>query len=116
MVRKSGRFRFQLIFFPRRVMQMGLDADKINASEKMVKRLVLKTLLAKVEEINRTVEELKKSLGYFERKYGMSTEAFYQAFVQGSLDDNMDFFEWKATKDMLDELKIEKEALLGVLK
>ncbi|MEW8959356.1 MAG: hypothetical protein AB2448_09670 [Moorella sp. (in: firmicutes)] len=95
---------------------MGLEADKINATEQMVKKVVLKTLLAKVEEINRTVEELKKSLGYFERKYGMTTEAFYQDFIQGTLEDNMDFFEWKATKDMLDELKIEKEALLGVLK
>ncbi|OIQ12260.1 hypothetical protein [Neomoorella thermoacetica] len=95
---------------------MGLDVDKINSTEQMVKRVVLKTLLAKVEEINRTVEDLKKSLGYFEKKYGMATETFYQEFIQGILDDNMDFFEWKATKDMLDELKIEKEALLGVLK
>ncbi|OIQ09993.1 hypothetical protein [Neomoorella thermoacetica] len=95
---------------------MGLDVDKINNTEQMVKRVVLKTLLAKVEEINRTVEDLKKSLGYFEKKYGMATETFYQEFIQGILDDNMDFFEWKATKDMLDELKIEKEALLGVLK
>ncbi|APC09534.1 hypothetical protein [Neomoorella thermoacetica] len=95
---------------------MGLDVDKINNTEQMVKRIVLKTLLAKVEEINRTVEDLKKSLGYFEKKYGMATETFYQEFIQGILDDNMDFFEWKATKDMLDELKIEKEALLGVLK
>ncbi|WP_338818453.1 hypothetical protein MTCOM_23620 [Moorella thermoacetica] len=95
---------------------MGLDVDKINNTEQMVKKVVLKTLLAKVEEINRTVEDLKKSLGYFEKKYGMATETFYQEFIQGILDDNMDFFEWKATKDMLDELKIEKEALLGVLK
>ncbi|OIQ54270.1 hypothetical protein MOTE_24650 [Moorella thermoacetica] len=95
---------------------MGLDADKINATEQMVKKVVLKTLLAKIEEINRTTEELKKSIVYFEKKYGLATEDFYQAFIQGTLDDNMDFFEWKATKDILDELKIEKEALLEVLK
>ncbi|MGI9862252.1 hypothetical protein SDD30_12815 [Moorella naiadis] len=95
---------------------MALDANEINSPRYTTKKVVLKTIQAKVEEINHSLEELKKNLGYFEKKYGMSSQTFYQNFVQGSLSDEIDFFEWKATKDIFDELRIEKEALLEVLK
>lgn len=94
---------------------MGLDVNKVGTSRQFIKEIVLKTLLSKVEEINHKLEDLKKNLSYFERKYGMVTEAFYEKFVQGSLEDEIDFFEWKATKEMCDALKAEKDALLEVL-
>ena len=36
-------------------------------------------------------------MNYFEKKYGMKTEEFYKKFLAGSLGDDMDFFEWKAS-------------------
>ncbi|MDN5362505.1 MAG: hypothetical protein PWP70_1552 [Moorella sp. (in: firmicutes)] len=88
----------------------------MDTSKQLIKKVVLKTLLSKIEEINHKLADLKTSLGYFEKKYGMATEAFYHHFIEGSLEDEMDFFEWKTTKEMYDELKAEKDALLEILK
>jgi len=37
----------------------------------------------------------------------MKTEEFYNRFVSGNWDD-MDFFEWKASSEIFNELKEEK--------
>ncbi len=54
-------------------------------------------------------------MGYFERKYGMETEEFYKKFVSGALGDDMDFFEWKASAEIHDELKEEKKVLIEAI-
>lgn len=52
---------------------------------------------------------------YFEKKYGMKTEEFYKKFLAGSLGDDMDFFEWKASCDVYKELQEERKALFEAI-
>ncbi len=54
-------------------------------------------------------------MNYFERKYGMKTEEFYEKFVSGAAGDDIDFFEWKALKEISDELKEEKKVLIEII-
>ena len=42
----------------------------------------------------------------------MKTEELYMIFVRGKLGDDMDFFEWKASSEIYNELRNEKRAII----
>lgn len=50
------------------------------------------------------MQEIQKNISYFEK------------FLNGELGDDMDFFEWKAAKEVYDELEKEKKLLLIAIK
>lgn len=80
-----------------------------------VKNAVRKTIQGRLEEINRESAEIVKDLEYFERKYGLKTDGFYEKFLKGELEDDMDFFEWKASKEICDVLRKQKDLLLEAI-
>lgn len=45
----------------------------------------------------------------------MKTAEFYGKFTRGEAGDEPDFFEWKALKELNDELTEERSALLAVV-
>lgn len=51
------------------------------------------------------MDELKQRLllqeTEFEEKYGLDSEDFYRRFEKGLMGDDLDFFEWSATVDMI---------------
>lgn len=96
-------------------MHMLFEARKTGIPEDVVKAVVARTLRSKVEEINHTLTEIQHSITYFEHKYGMKTEDFYEKFIRGEAGDDMDFFEWKAMKELSDELEEERKVLLEIL-
>ncbi len=96
-------------------MEMVLEVRNIGIPRDLVKDVVIRTLRSRVEEINHKLGDISNSMNYFERKYGMKTEEFYEKFVSGALGDEMDFFEWKALKEINDELKEEKRVLIEVI-
>ena len=96
-------------------MQMVLEVKNTDIPKDLVKDVVLKTLRSRVEEINQKLNDIYENRGYFEKKYGMETEEFYKEFLSGALGDDMDFFEWKASKELYDELKEEKRLLIEVI-
>jgi hypothetical protein len=96
-------------------MQMVLEVRNIGIPKDLVKDVVIRTLRSRVEEINHKLKDIHDSMNYFERKYGMKTEEFYEKFVSGALGDDMDFFEWKASKEISDELKEEKRVLTEII-
>jgi len=81
-----------------------------------VKNAVIKTVQHRIEEINRELVEIVKNLEYFEKKHGLKTAKFYEKFLKGELEDDMDFFEWKASKEIYDELRKQKGLLLKAIK
>jgi hypothetical protein len=83
--------------------------------EDLVKDVVIKALKARIGEINQKLEDLAGSMDYFKRKYGMETEEFYQKFTGGEIGDEMDFFEWKSSWEIFNELKREKKALIEAI-
>ena len=84
---------------------MLFEVKKTGISEEAVKDVVARTLKAKVAELNNKLREIEESIRYFERKYGMKTADFYDKFKHGAAGDAMDFFEWKALKELNDELR-----------
>ena len=87
---------------------MVSEVKNIGIPKDLVKDVVIRTLRSRVEEINHKLKDIHDSMNYFERKYGMKTDEFYEKFVNGAVGDDMDFFEWKALKEINDELKEEK--------
>lgn len=81
----------------------------------LVKDAVIRTLKSKIEEINQKLNDIYASMNYFEKKYGMKTEEFYNKFTSGTLGDDMDFFEWKASAELYKELKEEKKVLIEAI-
>ena len=94
---------------------MVLEVKETGIPRDLVKDVVIRTLRFRVEEINQKLTDIYESLNYFERKYGMKTADFYTKFVSGALGDDMDFFEWKASKEIYDELKEEKRVLIEAI-
>ena len=91
---------------------MAAEIKKTGLTKDLVKNVVTRTLKSRIEEINQKLNDIQESIRYFEKKYGMKTEEFYRTFVSGELGDDMDFFEWKASYEIFNELKEEKRALI----
>lgn len=94
---------------------MAAEIKKAEIPTELVKNTVIRTLKSKIEEINQKLNDIYASMKYFEKKYGMKTEEFYKKFTSGSLGDDMDFFEWKASAELYNELKEEKKVLIEAI-
>jgi len=94
---------------------MTADIKSTELSKDYVKAVVNRTIKSRIEEINQKLTNLYDSIQYFEKKYGMKTEEFYTKFSSGSLGDDMDFFEWKASSDVYNELKEEITVLFEAI-
>ena len=55
---------------------------------------------------------LQSDLQEFEAQYQMTTEAFYQQFSQGFLDDREDFIIWSGIYELLLENKNQSQSLI----
>ena len=94
---------------------MAAEIKNSEFSKEMMKEVVTRTLKLKIEEINQKLINTHETIRYFEKKYGMRTEEFYKRFLAGELGDDMDLFEWKASKEISDELNGEKRVLLEAI-
>lgn len=94
---------------------MVLKTKSAGIPQNIVRGVVIRTLRSKIEEINQKLNNLFENMRYFEKKYGMKTEEFYKQFVSGKLGDDMDFFEWKASAEIYNELKEEKKVLIEAI-
>ncbi len=95
---------------------MALEMKNTGISKDLMKDVVFRTLMSKLEEINQKLNDINENMKYFEKKYGMKTEEFYKKFLNGILEDDMDFFEWKASKEICNELEEEKKMLLEAIR
>ena len=91
---------------------MAAEIKNSGIPMELVRNAVTRTLKSRIEQINQKSNDIYESMKYFEKKYGMKTEEFYNKFVKGELGDDMDFFEWKASSEIYNELRIEKRALI----
>ena len=94
---------------------MAADIKNAGLSKDFVKGVVSRKIKSRIAEINQKLIDLYNSMKYFEKKYGMKTEDFHKKFLTGSLGDDMDLFEWKASCEMYKELQEEKTALFEAI-
>lgn len=94
---------------------MTLDVSDTAMPEEQVRSAVIGALKNRIIEIDIKLDDLNQNLEYFQRKYNLENENFYQQFCNGSLGDEMDFLEWKSSWEIYQELILEKKALLEAL-
>ncbi|MEW5987910.1 MAG: hypothetical protein AB1791_14855 [Chloroflexota bacterium] len=75
-----------------------------------------------LDDILRDIHAMREDLLMFERKYGVPTELFYEAYQRGEEPDDtawvLDWSEWAATHEILEErlalyLKTVRQLLTG---
>lgn len=67
---------------------------------------ILDKLLAnQAEQYRRKLVGYDESIGGFEQKFGLDSQAFIQQFEAGTLGDDMDYFEWEGL------LKLKEQAI-----
>jgi len=76
-----------------------------------IREAVAKAVKGRLREVEISISRVRKSLSGFEAEYGMSTERFYGRYTAGELEEKMDFMEWRACKEILDDLLGEKGLL-----
>jgi len=76
-----------------------------------VKKAVARAVKNRLGEVEGSIARLTKSLKDFEAEYRLSTGSFYERYTAGELEENLDFMEWRACKEILDDLLGEKALL-----
>jgi len=95
---------------------MTTDIKNTGFSKDFIQDVVTRTIKNRIEELNKKISDIDSNMKYFETKYGIKTEDFYKQFLEGILGDDMDFFEWKALREVYKELKEEKKALIEAIR
>jgi hypothetical protein len=82
-----------------------------SAIDPVLDMTVDKLLLREIAHTKKLKERLQKELLEFERKHKMESVKFYKRFNSGELGDYMDFIEWAATVEMLENADKRLEVL-----
>jgi len=63
--------------------------------------------IIELERVNtlKQASELQAKLQVYEQQYQMSSDIFYQRFAEGSLGDEIDFFDWSVFYDLSQSLR-----------
>ena len=74
-------------------------------NKKDVLHLLEESVERKKFSLKFAINQTKKELSRFEKRYKMKTNSFYKKFQQGLLGDKPDFIEWAGEKEILNRLK-----------
>lgn len=88
-----------------------LELAKVGAADGRMELTLKKLLEHYIQECERDMAELSQDLADFEKKYGMSSEYFFDEFESGKLGDAMDFFDWAGLYQMFRRIELRKEML-----
>jgi hypothetical protein len=58
------------------------------------------------QDASQQIMDLERRLKFFEEKYHMPSDDFYQRFKSGELGDSMDFFEWNTYYEMWNSAQV----------
>lgn len=85
--------------------------------KKELTRIVLENLKSRLSNVERQITELEEDANKLEEKHGMSWEAFRQKFSKEKLGEeaDLDYIEWHAAAELLNELHKERDPLTEVL-
>jgi len=83
-------------------------------SKETVSRAVEKALEARLADLDESIAKLRDVVRCFEAKYAMSTETFSSRYAEGKLEEDLDYMEWRACKEILEDLVQEREMLQEV--
>jgi len=79
----------------------------------LISRTISKMLNYKIEQYEVEIRRLGKELRKFERVHKMNSSDFFRDFMEGKLDDDLDFVEWSSLYQMRQRLLEKKAELEG---
>jgi len=83
-------------------------------SKEVVSKAIGRAVETRLADLDQRIEEITDRIRSFESKYHMRTEAFVKRYNAGELEENLDYMEWIACKEILEDLAKEKDMLLQV--
>ena len=92
-------------------LEQYIAADE-NPIDQVVEQALDKLFERETLRLENVKARLETQINAFEQMYNMPTREFYPRFERGELGDAMDFFEWSATCEMLQNLE-KRMTLLG---
>ncbi len=70
-------------------------------------------LLYRTSQLQKAIKLMKLDFAYFEKKYSMTSEKFYDLFESGKLgDENTDFYHWSGEYEIYKDYKKEIKYLI----
>jgi len=83
-------------------------------SKEIVSKAIGRAVETKLADLDQRIEKITDTIRSFESSYDMETEAFAKRYDAGELEENLDYMEWVACKEILEDLAKEKDMLLQV--
>lgn len=98
---------------------MGPLALRVESDRKVDSTFLVSLMRSALERERRMliqgIERTKQELARYERKYGMTSEQFYERFSAGDgLEDSEDFISWAGEYEILELLREKQRQLEGV--
>lgn len=82
-------------------------------ADRVLESTLDKILQREHNQLQSQIARLRNQLTVFEDRYGLTTPKFYERFERGEMGDDADFFEWSATREMVQDLESDLELLQG---
>ncbi|MBF0412675.1 MAG: hypothetical protein HQK70_08185 [Desulfamplus sp.] len=73
--------------------------------DSVIEITINKLLAREFERVSELKARLINDISEFEKQYVLKSDDFYQKYEKGMLADSMDFVEWAATVEMLENVK-----------
>ena len=83
-------------------------------SKEVVSKAIAKAVETRLADLDQRIEKITDTIRSFESKYHMGTEVFAKRYNAGELEEKLDYMEWIACKEILEDLAKEKDMLLQV--
>ncbi len=81
-----------------------LSIDNI-AIDPVIELTINKLLMREYHRVTEIKKRLTNEISLLEQQYGMDSNSFQQRYQAGKLDDEMDFIEWSASLEMLNQIE-----------
>jgi len=93
-----------------RILEQYILSNKSTVDQ--VIYITIDKLLTREQKLTMELKQrLEDQIENFEKKYSMNTSEFYSDFEDGKMGDEIDFIEWAATHEMIDNAIIKLNIL-----
>lgn len=84
------------------LLQALLQSEEMG--DDVTESTISKLLNYQIEKLRERQRQIREKLAAFEERYNLNTDEFSRRFREGTIGDEMDYFEWSALADINQEL------------
>ncbi len=71
-----------------------------NLNDEYLEKAISKIISYEITKSQKEVDDLRKDLNKFEKRFSMTSADFFKKYTSGKLEDSADFFEWSSLFQM----------------